>query len=49
MKDKDSDVRKRKHLTPEEKYQIFIEATMAKAQGNGRILVLIGFPLASTS
>jgi len=37
MKEKDSDVRKRKHLTPEEKYQIFIEATMAKAQGNGGI------------
>ena len=37
MKDKDSDVRKRKHLTPEEKYQIFIESIMAKAQGNGGI------------
>lgn len=30
-------VRKRRYLTPEEKYQIFIEATMAKAQGNGSI------------
>jgi len=37
MKEKDSDVRKRKRLTPEEKYQIFLEATMAKAQGNGGI------------
>lgn len=30
-------VRKRRHLTPEEKYQIFLEATMAKAQGNGSV------------
>jgi transposase-like protein len=30
-------VRKRRHLSPQEKYQIFIEATMAKAQGNGSI------------
>ena len=37
MKEKDSDVRKRKRLTPEEKYQIFLEATMARAQGNGGI------------
>ena len=31
------DVRKRRHLTPEEKYQIFIEATLAKARDNGGI------------
>jgi len=37
MKEKDSDVRKRRQLTPEEKYQIFIESIMAKAQGNGGI------------
>ena len=30
-------VRKRRHLTPQEKYQIFLEATMAKAKGNGSI------------
>ncbi len=30
-------VRKRRHLTPEIKYQIFLEATMAKAKGNGSI------------
>ncbi len=30
-------VRKRRHLTPEEKYQIFLEATMAKAQGNSSV------------
>ena len=30
-------VRKRRHLTPEEKYQIFLEATMAKDQGNGSV------------
>ncbi len=30
-------VRKRRRLTPEEKYQIFLEATMAKAKGNGSI------------
>ena len=34
MKEQDNDVRKRKHLTPEEKYQIFIDAIMAKAKGN---------------
>lgn len=27
-------VRKRKHLSPEEKFQIFLEATMAKAKEN---------------
>ena len=37
MKEQDSDVRKRRQLTPEEKYQIFIESIMAKAQGNGGI------------
>ena len=30
-------VRKRRYLTPEEKYQIFLEATMAKAKENGSI------------
>jgi hypothetical protein len=30
-------VRKRRYLSPQEKYQIFIEATIAKAQGNGSI------------
>ena len=30
-------VRKRSYLTPEAKYQIFLEATMAKAEGNGSI------------
>lgn len=33
----DKTVRKRRHLTPQEKYQIFLEATMAKAKGNGSI------------
>ena len=28
MGEQENDVRKRRHLTPEEKYQIFIEATM---------------------
>jgi len=32
-----NDVRKRRHLSPEEKFQIFIEATMAKAKENGGI------------
>jgi hypothetical protein len=27
-------VRKRSHLSAEEEYQIFLEATMAKAKGN---------------
>lgn len=30
-------VRKRRRLSAEEKYQIFLEATMAKAKGNGGI------------
>lgn len=30
-------VRKRRHLSAEEKYQIFLEATMAKAKDNGSI------------
>ena len=34
---KEEMVRKRRYLTPEEKYQIFLEATMAKAKGNGSI------------
>ena len=33
----DKMVRKRRYLTPQEKYQIFLEATMAKAKGNGSI------------
>ena len=33
----DKMVRKRRHLTPEEKYQIFLEATMAKAKGSGSV------------
>ena len=36
-KSEDKMVRKRRHLTPEDKYQIFLEATMAKAKGNGSI------------
>ena len=31
------EVRKRKHLSPEEKYQIFLEATIAKGKGNGQV------------
>lgn len=30
-------VRKRRHLSPEEKFQIFLEATMAKAKENGSV------------
>ncbi len=30
-------VRKRRHLSAQDKYQIFLEATMAKAKGNGSI------------
>ena len=30
-------VRKRRHLTPEAKYQIFLEVTMVKVKGNGSI------------
>ena len=38
MNDTEEDiVRKRRKLSPGEKYQIFIEATMAKAKGNGSI------------
>ena len=33
----DNVVRKCRHLSAEEKYQIFLEATMAKAKGNGSI------------
>jgi len=36
-KSKEEVVRKRKHLSAKEKYQIFLEATMAKAKGNGSI------------
>ena len=32
-----SDVRKRRHLSAEEKFQIFLEATLAKAEGNGSV------------
>ena len=32
-----NDVRKRRHLSPEEKFQIFLEASMAKAKENGGI------------
>ena len=32
-----NDVRKRRHLSPEEKFQIFVEASMAKAKENGGI------------
>ena len=34
--DKD-EVRKRRHLSPEEKYQIFLEATIAKGKGDGQV------------
>jgi len=33
----DDMVRKRSHLSAEEKYQVFLEAAMAKAKGNGSI------------
>ncbi len=36
-KPQDDMVRKRRHLSAEEKYQIFLEATMAKAKGDGSI------------
>jgi len=36
-KSHDDIVHKRSHLSAEEKYQIFLEATMAKAKGNGSI------------
>ena len=36
-KSQDDMVRKRRHLSAEEKYQIFLEATIAKAKGNGSI------------
>lgn len=38
MKESQEDmVRKRRHLSADEKYQIFIEATIAKAKENGSI------------
>lgn len=37
MEDQASVVRKRRHLSPEEKFQIFLEATMAKARDNGSV------------
>ena len=36
-KSQNETVRKRRYLSAEEKYQIFIEAIMAKAKGNGSI------------
>lgn len=36
-KSEDKMVRKHRHLTPEAKYHIFLEVTMAKAKGNGSI------------
>ena len=36
-KSQDDMVRKRSHLSAGEKYQIFLEAVMAKAKGNGSI------------
>lgn len=36
-KSQEEAVRKRTHLSAEEKYQIFLEATIAKAKGNGSI------------
>ncbi len=36
-KSKEKMVRKRRYLTPEIKYQIFLEATMAKAKDNGSV------------
>jgi len=36
-KSQDDMVRKRSHLSAEEKYQIFLEAAMAKAKENGSI------------
>ena len=41
MKERDDDVRKRKHLTPEEEYQIFIDAIMAKAKANAGITEIL--------
>jgi transposase-like protein len=42
MNESDNDiVRKRRQLSPEDKYQIFIEATMAKAKGNGSVSEVI--------
>lgn len=35
MEDQASVVRRRRHLSPEEKFQIFLEATMAKAKEDG--------------
>lgn len=38
MKESQDDmVRKRRHLSAQDKYQIFLEATMAKATGNGNV------------
>ena len=40
-KDQAEEVRKRKNLSPKEKFQIFIDATMAKAEGNGGIAKIL--------
>ena len=36
-KQPENEVRKRRHLSAEEKFQIFLEVTMAKAAGNGNV------------
>ena len=41
MRDQEEVVKKRRHLTPEEKYQIFLEATIAKAKENGSIIEVL--------
>ena len=35
------EVRKRRHLTPEEKFQIYNEPIVARAQGNGSITEIL--------
>ena len=37
VKTQEQTVRKRRHLTPEDKFQIFMETTIAKAKENGSI------------
>ena len=41
MRDQEEIVKKRRHLTPEEKYQIFLEATMANAKEDGSIIEVL--------
>jgi transposase-like protein len=36
-KQPENEVRKRRHLSAEEKFQIFLEATLAKAEGKGSV------------